>query len=318
MVKSIVAFVFFILSTVAFSQSNFGNSEDVKALHSLFIDYEIYHDKVVAITKEKRDYYIHFTNSKGEEVSELLEIRNPEDLHIDAKGDLYVIGLGQAIQIRITDKVELVQTFERVWYNANIKNRVAYFDKTFVREVSKTALSFELLSDSSNSENFALTEISITVTDEETEEVDEIEEESQFKNEGHSMPLPAGLKKSKKIEEHDQLVAFKSGDSLWVFVVNENILGSYNQYGEGGKFSSFRPEGLNYSIDQDKSTGDIYINSFYSGTYTIERVDRLGIVETVFSSRKSSFISELKIANGYLYYIETLSTTSSIKRVKLN
>jgi hypothetical protein len=171
------------------------NIEEVTEFHSLLIDYEIYDDNIVAITKNKREYFIHFTNLKGEEAKETLEIHNPNDLEIDAKGNLYVIRLDQALHIRITDRIEVVNTVELESYNDTIKNRVAYFDESEVKTLSKTELFLQPKGRSLNklnSEPFVISfhsEYELVDSDQIALEADS---SLKIENAGNSLPLPHG------------------------------------------------------------------------------------------------------------------------------
>lgn len=312
-------------------------AEQLVSFKSVLVDYEIHHGNVVAITKKNREYFIYFTDTKGAKLYDQIDIFFPTDLEIDCMGNLFLVGLDSAFQLKITNFVEKVQSFDLASYKSTIESCKAYFDENLVRSAELNVLLYEPITDSLfeidpvvsvieiwYGQQFFIKnqQISIDVNPD-SMEIDETEVEKNT-NEGFSVPYPfnhrnaVATKYRRPLYIPNELSPFQCGDSLWVILEQDDILLIYSNIGECAHVQAIHGLPLNYRLIQSKSDNSVYALCTSSGTSEIRRIKRNGELEKIGSIYKGLSKGDLKISNGYLYFRDSKGVGESIKRVKLN
>ncbi len=129
------------------SDSEKSSSEEVAEFTSLLIDYEVFDGKLVALTKRKREYFVYFTNTKGLEVYQTLELKYLSDLFVDCMGNVYVTTIDSAYRLSVSDFVKVEEGLDLPTYRSAIQNCEAIFDYTLVRSVEDNMLVIEPIDD---------------------------------------------------------------------------------------------------------------------------------------------------------------------------
>ncbi|MFK7785364.1 MAG: hypothetical protein AB8B56_09620 [Crocinitomicaceae bacterium] len=332
--KSISLFLFLQIFSIAHAQSLQGEQEESMAnFASILIDYEIHNDKVVAITKKNREYFLYFEDTKGAKLFQSIDIFFATDLEIDCMGNLFLVGLDSAIQLNITDYIERVQTLDIESYKANIQTCRALFEESLVRESLNNSLIYEALDDSIFAEHPVLFTIQIWTddiarTNTETRNFQSLDardtRQLDDRNIGFSRPFIGAKRGNIRRTERPggtaaEISAYQVGDSLWVFQEKTELLFVYDEYGYSDGLNKI--DGLEYfefKLLQDQQTQDVYVISNDASTRVIQKVDKNGKLSEEVRFYKGFSKSYLKISNGYLYFRDSKGTGESIKRIHLS
>lgn len=332
-------FLVFISSGISHSQESLTDvsHERLVNFRSVLVDYEIHNDKLVALTKKNREYFIYFTDTKGSKLFESFEIFFPTDLEIDCMGNLFVVGLDSAFQLNITDFVEKVQSFDLETYQSHIQSCQAYFDSNLVRASVGNSLIYEALDDSLfkiqpvlaviqvwSGQRDYITELSSNrrVAKKDYSLVDN--RRLNIRNDGFSSPYPAKSSNSPTTNRvssrraPSNLSAFQRNDSLWVIADEDEILFIYSNAGECTNIAAINGLPFKYRFEQDRTTSEVFSMTTNSSTVNIQKINRNGELESTGTFYKGLTKSDLKISNGYLYFRDSKGIGESIKRVKLN
>lgn len=325
------------LNSVQAQPLNDKEQETLVTFTSSLVDYEILNDNLVALTKKNNEYFIYFTDSKGAKLYETIGIFFPTDLEIDCMGNLFVVGLDSAIQVRITDYVSLVQSLDIATYNSSVRTCEAYFNDNLVRSNGENTLVFEPIEDSVFQENPVVSYIQFSTGVYQSSTPTTLSGQAASNKPSLSDNRPLNLKNDgftkswnqkpgnkvssnygRTVMIRSKLVAFQRGDSLWVF---DHLFSRLLVYSESGQLIDMSRTGATHrlaSLEQDRTNGEVYRLNMNSSTCYIRLVHPDGITEEVGSFHKGFMRGHLKIANGYLYYRDAKGKGESIKRVKLN
>ena len=329
----LLIFIFF-SSISSFSQDG---EEELVNFTSTLIDYEVYNDKVVAITKKNREYFLFYEDTKGAKLYESIDIFFATDLEIDCMGNLFLVGVDSAIQLDISDHVKQVHTLGIDAYKTNIRTCKALFEESLVRESFNNSLIYEPIDDSVYAKHPVLFTIQVWSDD--------------FVSPGDNAPNPsrisaddatlqddlrlnlrkdivsqprsnsgsdAGVELRRTYGEASELTAFQVGDSLWVFDENTELMLIYDEHGKSDGIMEIDRLAPSFNICQDRQNQEVYFLSTDGSRRLIQKVDVNGVLDKGVSFYKGFSRSSLKISNGHLYFRDSKGVGESIKRVRLN
>lgn len=337
--KHLLFFFAFVLSGGAYSQESLNDFSEERLVNftSTIIDYEIHNDKLVALTRKDRKYYVYFTDTKGAKLLESFEVFFPTGLEIDCMNNLFVVGLDSAIQINITDYVSRVQSLDLNTYNANIRSCQAYFETNLVRTSYGNSLIYEPIDDSLFGERPIIDVIQVWSSP--YYHISSISPSDRVANEqtilgynkglnihndilsnSHPTRSPFFSKRTTKTSSNTpcSLSAFQRGDSLWVIAERAKTLLIYSDSGRCASIIGVNGLPFKYRLDQDRETSEVFLLTTNSSTTNIQKINRNGELDSVGSLHKGFTKGDLKISNGYLYFRDSKGKGESIKRVKLN
>lgn len=302
--KTRFTFLFVIAAAISFGQTsvNDENAEELARFQSVLIDYEIHEEKVVAITRKNFEYFIYFTDSKGARLYESFDIFFPTDLEIDCLGNLFVVGLDSAIQIKVTDFVSRVQSLDLATYNNTIRSCKAYFKENLVRSAPSNKLIYEPIDDSAYAENPIVGFIQITadrmvVVNNSRHPLRTASDGStlvdnhqlSIRKDAFSAPSPRASRSASNrsvVQAKDQpteLSPFQVGDSLWVFDQEDNLLLVYDDKASCERIQTMTEFPHLSEIHHDRNTDDVYSFLVDSRTCEIRRIDRFGDVKHIWN-----------------------------------
>jgi hypothetical protein len=311
--------------------------EEITNFKSVLIDYEIYQDKVVAITRKNREYFMYYEDTKGAKLFESINIFFATDLEIDCMGNLFLVGLDSAIQLSISDYITRVQTLDIDAYKANIRSCMALFDESLVRTSRNNSLVYEPLDDSIYFQYPVLFTIQIW-SNKEIRYFKNTSNASQASTQDATLQYNPYLNiQNDRLVKYrgrrntgrmyatgrsygvaNELTAFQVGDSLWVFDENNEYLFVYDEYGKSDGVKDIDPLASDFKLCQDRHTQDVYFISADGSDRLIQKVDQNGGLSTGVSFFKGFSKSSLKISSGYLYFRDSRGAGECIKRVSLN
>ncbi len=142
-----ISLAFASLFAAAQTDSEVSSSEKVAEFTSMLVDYEVFDGKLVALTKRKREYFIYFTNTKGVEVYQTLELKYLSDLFVDCMGNVYVTTIDSAYRLSIADFVQVEEGLDLPTYRSSIQNCEAIFHYSLVRSAENNMLVVEPIDD---------------------------------------------------------------------------------------------------------------------------------------------------------------------------
>lgn len=337
--KTRFTFLFIIAAAISFGQTSLNdeNAEELARFQSVLIDYEIQEEKIVALTKKNFEYFIYFTDSKRAKLFESFDIFFPTDLEVDCMGNLFVVGLDSAIQIKVTDFVSRVQSVDLATYNNTIRSCKAYFKENLVRTAPSNKLIYEPIDDSAYTENPIAGFIQITadrmvVVNNSRQPMRTASDGStladnhqlSIRNDAFSAPSPRASRSTSNrtvvqaMDQPAELAAFQVGDSLWVFDQEDNLLFVYDDKVACERIQTMTAFPHLSEIHQDRYTDDVYSFLVHSRTCEIRKIDRFGDAKHLWNIFKGRTKSDLKISNGYIYYRDSTGKGESISRIKLD
>lgn len=306
---------------------------------SVLIDYEIYQDKTVALTKDNGEYFIYYTDPSGAGLFQTFDIFFATDLELDNQGRLYLVGLDSAYQLTIGSHVEVVATYGVSDFRMISMDSDIYFDET-VAYTNWGSLTFQWINPQEHSssptiayyqfgEDFyspyssGLSRSSRTqatsldhklVVDRNTNIQNDIVSSRGQTNGASLSSQPV----NRKTYQADDLLSFRVNDSLWLVNQTINELSVYSSYGVQHAKNVLSPSPYKSKVVQDPSTEKIYFITNSFGITSIQELSSNGTLNPIAELRKGMYKSDLKISNGYLYYLDSKGSGESIKRVKLD
>lgn len=330
--------LFFSLNFVHAQSLDAEKHEEMANFTSVLIDYEIHKDKIVAITKKNREYFMYYENEKGEKLFESIDIFFATDLEIDCMGNLFLVGVDSAIQLDISDHMTKVQSLDIDTYRFNISTCRALFDESLVRTSYNNSLIYEPIDDSVYANHPVLYTIQIwsneysrsfvrtndphwntpkdaTLKDNRLINIqnDQLSTSAPIRRTGRIIPS------TKKYHVANELTAFQVGDSLWVFDKKNELLFVYDQYGKTSGLKNIDGLPVDFKLSQDRRAQDVYVLSNEGGgSRRIQKVDKNGELNEGVMFYKGFSRSSLKVSNGYLYFRDSKGPGETIKRVRLN
>ena len=330
----LVLFTFTCVDAQSIDESQY---EQMANFRSNLIDYEIYKDKVVAITRKNSEYFMYYEDSKGAKLFESIDIFFATDLEIDCMGNLFLVGVDSAIQLDVSDHITQVQKLDIGTYKNNIRTCMALFEESLVRTSWNNSLVYEPLDDSVYLKHPVLFTIQIWSDNgvryyknkssiSPTSTPDPILRSNPYLNIQNDRVVSrtrrrstAGMYTTKRsYGVASELTAFQMGDSLWVVDEKNEYLFIYDEYGKSDGVKEIDPLATDFKLCQDLHTQGIYFISSDGGDRLIQMIDQNGGLDKGVSFYKGFSKSSLKISNGYLYFRDSKGTGESIKRVRLN
>jgi hypothetical protein len=336
--------LFLFTSISAYSQSlEDWQNEEVARFDTSLVAYDIHNNKLIALTQEKGDYFVHFESVDGEKVQKLMNISSATKFTTDCMGNLFLVGVDSAIQLSIADKVTRVQTLDLETYKVNILSCRALFNESLVRNSFNHSLVYEPLDDSVFAQIPVLSTIQFWSDGYATSAVRTpnsqmvsstfVPRDSVTRwhngNNGRYYMYPAHtnntvLRSAQRFRASpgrmraSPLYAFQVKDQLWVFVQTGRRLIRYNEYGSLESDSHIEGLGTEFQFVQDKETQKIYSISQNGGYLDLQEIKENGVLSKRVKFSLGFSKSDLKIVDGYLYFRESEVSGESINRVQLN
>ncbi len=333
---------------LVWAQTNESTQEEVCINFDMsLVDYEVYNNNLVALTKHRSDYFIHYTAPNGEKLSQEFDIYFPTDLEMNARGELFLVGLDSAYQIEIGEFVETVNTLSADSYDASKRfetvdfpdsevkvfgYNVIFYDKSKPRPSGENVFShFSVLDDMPN-----VKVMDYASRDRRYDPNDQLDQPlidrrvlvygqpdlgyiSNRRSHHRAQLNQSSPGRVRMIKESFTFDVFRNANCLWLVNSKTEELSVYSSRGLHLLTNSIPSFPDDSKVVHDPVSGVPYFLQDEKGAW-IEMIElsQDGSTESVLSMRKGLSKSDLKVRDGYLYFRDSKGKGETIKRIKLD
>lgn len=308
------------------------------------VDYEVYNGNLLAVTKHRGDYFIHYTAPNGEKLSQEFDIYFPTDLEMNARGELFLVGLDSAYQIQVSESVETVNTLPAESYEASKRFETVDFPDSEVKVFGYNVIFYDKskprLSDENVFGHFSVLDdmpnvkiMDYASTNRRYDQLDQpLMDRRLLVNGGPNFGYISNTRyhsraelnqstpgRVRMIQESFVFDVFRNANCLWLVNSKTEELSVYSSRGLHLLTNSIPSFPDDSKVVHDPVSGVPYFLQNDKGAWIqMIELNQDGSTQSVLSMRKGLSKSDLKVRGGYLYFRDSKGKGETIKRIKLD